>query len=198
MWTEIDEYWVVTLIRPHPLAGKRHGCLNANVCSPEFDDCVLKSRSANEVVLQETRSATLLLPSHESTASLLPPVFNTQLSNSGLHTFALRCPCLLPTSERGRIGVNYSIFIYFCSHWSYVYSSSTETSQRHSGNNYLYQSSKEHIPCGQALSIIHFHSTVHATILHCWYFALHTLFSLSSLMELYILCMMMVGCGTRE
>ena len=92
------------------------------VCSPEFDDCdsVLKSMSTNEVVLQETRSATLLPPSHESTALLLPPVFNTQLSNSGLHTFALRLPCLLPTSERGRIGVNYSIFIYFCSHRSLI------------------------------------------------------------------------------
>ena len=107
-------------VRPHPLVGKRYGRLNANVCSPEFYDCVSKTRSTNEVVLQEKCSATLLLPSHESTASLLPPVFNTQSSNSGLHTFALRRPCLLPASERGRMGVNYSIFIYFCSHRSYV------------------------------------------------------------------------------
>ena len=110
-----------TPVRPHPLAGKRHRHLNANIWSLEFDNCVSKTRSTNEVVLQEERSATLLLPSHESSASLLPPVFNTQSSNSGLRTFVLRRPWLLPTSERGRVGINYSIFIYFCSHQSYLY-----------------------------------------------------------------------------
>ena len=90
--------------------------INASVCSPEFDDCMPKTKRTNEVVLQEKCSATLVLPSHESTASLLLSVFNKQSSNSGLHTFTLKRPCLLPASGCGWTGVNYSIFIYFCSH----------------------------------------------------------------------------------
>ena len=42
-------------------------------------------------------------------------------TTSRLHTFVLRRPCLLQASGCGWTGVNYSIFIYFCSHRSYVY-----------------------------------------------------------------------------
>ena len=65
-------------------------CLNANVWNPEFVECMLKTGGSSEAVLEREDSSNPMLCITCSTVSLVPPVFNMQSTNSGLHTFALR------------------------------------------------------------------------------------------------------------
>ena len=58
-WTEIDEYWLA--IHPCSLEDKKTGLLNADVWSPEFVDCMLKTGASSEVLMQAKHSTTLQL-----------------------------------------------------------------------------------------------------------------------------------------
>ena len=66
---------------------------------------VLKTGGSSEAELSWEGSNNVALRSSCSTTSLVLLVFDTQLSNSRLHIFALRRLCLLPASGCGRTGV---------------------------------------------------------------------------------------------
>ena len=113
VWTEIDEYWVVYAHPPTLTGWQKTRRLNANVWRPEFDDCVLKTGGRSEAVLSWEGSNNVALHFSCSTTSLVLLVFDTQSSNSGLHTFALRRQYLFANQWVWSDRHNYSIF---CSH----------------------------------------------------------------------------------
>ena len=50
-------------IYPRSFKGKKTGHLNANLWSPKFVNCVLKTGGSSEALMQAKRSSTLLLSS---------------------------------------------------------------------------------------------------------------------------------------
>ena len=121
VWTEIDEYWVV-YAHPPTLAGWQKArapqckCMETRIWWLR-----VKTGGRSEAVLSWEGSNNVALHFSCSTTSLVLLFFDTQSSNSGLHTFALRCPYLFANQWVWSDRHNYSIFIYFCSHRSCVY-----------------------------------------------------------------------------
>ena len=109
-WTEMDKYWVVTPtftpIHPSLFDGKRpDGRLTANVWSPEFFNCMLKTGDSSEAEFKQEDSSNVALHLACMSTSLLSSVFNMQSTNSGLHIVRWGPP--LHTTWKGQGNVEY-------------------------------------------------------------------------------------------
>ena len=104
--------WILSIVTPihlHSFEGKKTGCLNANVYGVQNS-----STACWRLVTVVKRSCKLTVALHYCclpVKALLRycrhAVFNTQSTNSRLHTFALRLPVILPPNERGWMGITW-------------------------------------------------------------------------------------------
>ena len=99
--------WILSSLQPfaHARWLAKDTSTSMQMYGDHFDKCMFKTGGSSEAVLSWEGSNNVVLHFSCSTTSVVLLVFDTLSSNSGLHTFGLRHPCLLPASGCGWEGV---------------------------------------------------------------------------------------------